>query len=204
MMEIANIVTTSNINVGPEFKVVPTVDDIIFKEIPTLIIGYGAICELYGAENINILKRNVTNKVFWTFARGEKRDIYDSDIEDFIRHAYKQYINNIKYVDLDIIQYKYRKLMYIVRKLLSLKDVIAYETNNNVIYIYSDNIIFGIDLGLLEYAGVNIVKVRDKIKDRSLVFLEGNEILMEYGNHLDRFDNDVKLIPFLYFINPHK
>ena len=203
-MEIANIVTTSNINVGPEFKVVPTVDDIIFKEIPTLIIGYGAICELYGAENINILKRNVTSKVFWTFARGEKRDIYDSDIEDFIRHAYKQYINNIKYVDLDIIQYKYRKLMYIVRKLLSLKDVIAYETNNNVIYIYSDNIIFGIDLGLLEYAGVNIVKVRDKIKDRSLVFLEGNEILMEYGNHLDRFDNDVKLIPFLYFINPHK
>ena len=59
-------------------------------------------------------------------------------------------------------------------------------------------------LNLVEYIGFDVDKVRKKVKDKSIVFLEGEEILIEYQNHLERLDNDIKLIPFLYSINPYE
>lgn len=203
-MEIANIISSKKLNVGPEFNVVENIDEIVFKELPTLIIGYDEICELYGEENVNVLKRNVTKNIFWTFKRTVKRQLYDVDLESFIRHAYKKATSNLNYVDLDLIQSSKSKIIKIIKHLLGLKDVISYESKNSVIYIYSNNIIFGIDLNLIEYVGFNPDKVREKIKDKSAVFLEGEEILIEYKNHLERLDNDIKLIPFLYFINPYE
>jgi len=203
-MEIANIVSSKKINVGPEFNVVENVDEIVFKDLPTLIIGFDEICDLYGEENVNVLKRNVSKSIFWTFNRNVKRQLYDTDLESFIRHSYKKATSKLNYVDLDLIQFSSGKILKIIRKLLTLNNVISYESKNSVIYIYSNNIIFGIDLNLVEYIGFDVDKVRKKVKDKSIVFLEGEEILIEYQNHLERLDNDIKLIPFLYSINPYE
>jgi len=202
-MEIANIVCIDKLNVGPEFNVVKSVDDIIYNNLPTLIVGYEMAIDLYGADNINVLKRNVNNKIFWTFRRTVERKIYEPDLEDFMRHAYKKAIENINYVDLDVIQFKPRKLYKITKKLLQLKNPISYKNDNDVIYVYSDNLIFGIDLKLLNYVGINTEKVEKKIIEKSKVFLVGNEILIEYNNHLERLNHDYKYVPFLYSINPH-
>lgn len=203
-MEIANIVSTSKINVGPEFNVVESMDEIVFTDLPTLIVGYDTTCDIYGEDNLNVLNRKIKKNIFWTFKRNEKRQICDVDIEDFIRYSYKQYIKRLNYVDLDFIQDKPIKTVKIVRKLLSISNPISYETENNVIYIYSDNIIFGLDLNVFEYIGLDVEKIRKKVKDNSLVYLKGSELLIEYDSHLDRLDNDVKLIPFLYSINPNE
>ena len=203
-MEIANIISSKKLNVGPEFNVVENIDEIVFKDLPTLIIGYEDICDIYGEENINVLKRNINKNVFWTYKRTTKRVLYDTDLESFIRYSYKKYMSKLNYVDLDLIQFSNRKILRIVKKLLTLNNVISYESKNSVIYIYSDNIIFGIDLNLINYIGFNIDKVRKKIKDKSVVFLEGDGILIEYKNYLERLDNDIKLIPVLYSINPHE
>ena len=203
-MEIANIVSTSKINVGPEFNVVESMDEIVYADLPTLIVGYDMTCDLYGEDNLNVLNRKIKKNIFWTFKRNEKRQICDVDIEDFIRYSYRQYTNKLNYVDLDLIQDNPIKIRKIVKKLLSLSNPISYETENNVIYIYSDNIIFGLDLNVFEYLELDIEKIRKKVKDNSSVFLSGTELLIEYANHLDRLDNDIKLIPFLYSINPNE
>jgi hypothetical protein len=202
-MEIANIVSETKINVGPEFNVVSSVDEIIFKNLPTLIIGYNTICDLYGVEKINVLKRNVTDKIFWTFKRNVKRNLYESDLEDFIRFSYNIYIDKISYVDLDVIQFSPQKLLKITRKILNLTNAISYKSEIGVIYIYSENIIFGVDLNTLKYVGLDIEKIENKIKEKSVVFLTGKEILIEYSNHLGRLENDLKYLPFLYSINPY-
>jgi len=203
-MEIANIVSTSKINVGPEFNVVESMDEIVYADLPTLIVGYDMTCDLYGEDNLNVLNRKIKKNIFWTFKRNEKRQICDVDIEDFIRYSYRQYTNKLNYVDLDLIQDNPIKIRKIVKKLLSLSNPISYETENNVIYIYSDNIIFGLDLNVFEYLELDIEKIRKKVKDNSSVFLSETELLIEYANHLDRLDNDIKLIPFLYSINPNE
>jgi len=203
-MEIANIVSSKKLNVGSEFNVVENIDEIVFKDLPTLIIGYDEICDLYGEDNVNVLKRNVTKNVFWTFKRTTKRQLYDTDLESFIRHSYKKATSKLNYVDLDLIQFSNGKILKIVKHLLTLNDVISYESENSVIYIYSNNITFGIDLNLVEYIGFDADKVRKRVKDKSIVYLEGEEILIEFQNHLERLDNDIKLIPFLYSINPYE
>ena len=203
-MEIANIVCTDKLNIGPEFNVVKSVDDIVYANLPLLIIGYDKAIELYGADNVNVLKRNINNKVFWTFGRTVERKIYEPDLEDFMRHAYKKAVENINFIDFDVIQFNNRKLLKIAKKLLNLKDPISYKTDNDIIYVYGENIIFGIDLKLLDFVGVDIEKVEKKIIEKSLVFLTGSEILIEYNNHLERLNYDYKYVPFLYSINPHE
>jgi len=202
-MEIANIVSETKINIGPEFNVVSLEDEIIFKNLPTLIIGYETVCDLYGKENINVLKRKINENIFWTFKRNVKRILYDPDIEDFIRHSYKTYVDRISYIDVDVIQFPTKKLIKITKKILELTDIISYKTDNNIIYLYSKNIIFGVDLNILKYVGFNIEKIERKIKEKSMVFLTGKEILIEYSNHLERLENDLKYLPFLYSINPY-
>lgn len=202
-MIIANIVSKDKINVGSEFDVVPTIDDIKFVNLPTLVIGYGVVCDFYGIEKVNVLNRTIVNNIFWTFDKNVKRGLYNSDIEDFIRYSYKKYVEDFTIVDLNLIQYSRRLIINIVRKLLSFKDAITYESENGVVYIYSEKIVIIVDLNIVEYVGFDIVKIREKIKEKSLVFLSGNEILIEYNSYMERLDNDIKLIPFLYSMIPH-
>jgi hypothetical protein len=49
-----------------------------------------------------------------------------------------------------------------------------------MLYLYGDNIIFGIDLKLLKFMGINTDKVLNKIKLKSTVFYDEIEILIEY------------------------
>jgi|TARA_R110000851_G_C13090816_1_gene566851 hypothetical protein len=203
-MEIANIVCKDVINIGPEFNVVDSVDDIIYTNLPTLVIGYEDAINLYGIDNINVLKRNIKRNLFWTFRRTVERKVYEPDVEAFIKYSYKKAIENINYVDVDVIQFSPNKLYKITKKILGLKQPLSYKSANNVIYIYSENLIFGVDINLLEYVGVDVEKVEKKIIDKSVVFLEGSEILIEYNNQLERLKYDYKFLPFLYSIkNPH-
>jgi len=199
---IANIVSENKINVGPEFNIVTNIGDVI-DGLPTLIVGYEPICELYGSDNITVLDRKISDNIFWTFKKNEKRNTYSSDLEDFIRYSYKKVVKDIKIVDFNPIQYSKKKNLNIFKKLLTVTDGISYESEKGVIYIYSNKIIFIIDLNLLEYADFDVIKIKKKIKDRSIVFLEGKEVLIEYNDYLERLDYDMKVLPFLYYIAPH-
>lgn len=203
-MEIANIVSYDSINIGPEFNVVQSMDDIVYNDLPTILIGHDLALANFNKDSINILNKQINKNTFWTLKRNVKRDVYSNDLESFIRFSYKNFINKINYVDLDFIQYSPKKLMKIVRKLYKLNNVISYKSNNNVIYIYSENLIFGIDLNTVKYLGMDVKKIETKIIEKSSVFLQGNEILIEYNNHLERLDKQIKYIPVLYSINPHE
>ena len=69
-----------------------------------------------------------------------------------------------------------------------------------MIYLYSDNLIFGIDLKLLKYIGLNVDKIKYKIKSMSNVFLSDDEILIEYKKCVETLNIKVRYIPYLYFV----
>lgn len=203
-MYIANIVTQDKINVGPEFNVIPIMSDLSENDLklPTLIIGYEVVCDLYGVDNIDLMDRQLTSKIFWTVRKNEKRMTYSDDLETFIRYAYKKSTDKLNFINLDLIMDSKSKLMKITRKILSINNAVAYESENNVIYLYHDNLIFMVDLNLISYVGLNPNKIRDTIKSICEKYLSGDDVLLEYRNHLDRLENEIKLIPFLYSINP--
>jgi hypothetical protein len=72
--------------------------------------------------------------------------------------------------------------------------------NKDMIYIYCDKYVFGIDLKLLKFVGYNNNKIEEKIIKKSKVFLSDNNIFIEYKIRLEMINNQIKYIPYLYSI----
>ena len=70
-----------------------------------------------------------------------------------------------------------------------------------MVYIYGDKLIFGIDLKQLRFIDADINRILLKIKHKCNVFLESNEILIEYKKNVERLEDKVRYIPYLYSIN---
>jgi hypothetical protein len=51
-----------------------------------------------------------------------------------------------------------------------------------------------------EFIGDDREKIISKIKELSDVFLHGNEIIIEYKDYMNMYENDYKYIPYLYSI----
>lgn len=199
-MGIGNIITLEEINLGSEFKIYNSLTNIENTSLPTLVIGCEFCKSLYGV-NLDFNTCNVKDNIYWTFTKKELRKNYFNDLEKFIQLSFEESVKKIKYVYLDLIISNYRTNKKIIKKLISLDKPISY-LKGDMIYIYSNNIIFGVDLNLVDMVEYNRNKIIKKIKDKSLVFLEGSEILLEYGEYMERLKNNYKFIPYIYsFVN---
>ena len=199
-MKIANILSTTKIEAPEDFNIVKSSSDLI-DGLPTLIVGYDYVNKHY--HDFDITNIQLEPNLYWTFKKTEKRDKFDEDLRWFIRKVYEDLTDKLIYLFVDPIQHKPRTLRKIVKKILSLNDVITYQ-HNEMFYVYSDNLIFGIDLKLLKYLGFNTDKIKEKIKSISNVFLIDDEILIEYKKCIETLNNRVRNIPYLYFIRNGK
>lgn len=196
-MKIGNIVSKTKISVSEDFNVVESLDD-INPELPTLLIGMDYVSKNY--PDYDITDRKLGPKLYWTFKKTENRSLQEDDINKFMYQAYLDLISDVNYVYVDAILFGKQKLRKIIKKILSLTKSVAYK-DNNMIYIYGDKLIFGIDLKQLCFIDANINRIMLKIKHKCNVFLESNEILIEYKKNVERLENKVRYIPYLYSIN---
>lgn len=194
---IANIVSNEKISVSDDFNVVKSMDEIIHG-LPTLIVGFDFVNKNY--PDFDIMNFKLSDKFYWTFKRTEKRDKFYQDLNLFVYTVYKDLTKDIKYLFIDPIQYRRSTLVKIIKKIHSLKNIVTY-VNGNMIYMYDEGIIFGVDLKLLKYIGLNIDKIKNKIMSASSCFLSDDKILIEYKKTVEILDNQLRYIPFLYSIN---
>jgi hypothetical protein len=195
-MKVANIVSVNKVNVSDDFNVVGSLNNII-QGLPTLIVGIETVIKEF--QDFDILKIEIKEGFYWTFRRTDRRDKYQEDLAWFIRKVYNDRMKDIIYVFVDPIQYRAGTLRKIVKKILTITDVTTY-VHDEMIYIYGENLIFGVDLKLLRYMGVDIVKIKNKIKRISKYFLDDIKILIEYKKDVETLGNKVRYIPCLYTI----
>jgi hypothetical protein len=195
-MKLANIVTTVSINVTKDFNVVKSLDEII-QGLPTLIIGWDYVKKNY--DNYDISDRTLGPNLYWTFKKTEKRDLHEEDIYKFTQLIYNNLIKEISYVFIDPIITKKRVIKKILKKIHNTQDIVSYH-HNGMVYMYGDKIIFGVDLNLIEFIGLDTNRILSKIKDKSKYFLIKNTIFIEYKNKVENLDNQVKYVPYLYSI----
>ncbi len=195
-MIVANIVTNNNINVDKYFNVVVTLDEII-QGLPTLVIGWDIVKTIN--PDADFIDKKLSEEIFWTFKKNERRDIFEEDLYNFINYSYNKLINNIDYKFIDLISYSETELKNIFKYIKNVKNVVGYRYKN-MIYIYSENIIYGLDTKLVEFVGYNVNDTLNKIISYFNVFLENEEILIEYKDIIDVLNNEVKYIPYLYSI----
>ena len=193
---VANIVSKNTINVSQDFNVVDSMDNIIHG-LPTLIVGIDLTESLY--PDFDILEMCVSENVYWTFKKTEKRDKFNHDLDWFITKVYSDLVSDINYVFIDLLQYRRTTLIKIIRKIHSLKNIVTY-IHNEMVYIYGEKIVFGLDLKLVRYLGLDVDKIKRKINLISTDFLDDEDILIEYKNIVEYLGGKIRYIPYLYTI----
>lgn len=196
-MLLGNIVSTQELKIQGYFNVVDSLDKII-QGIPTLIVGWKFIKDKF--PNYNITERKLDSLTYWTFNKTERRDIFNDDLDSFTQECYNRLISNVKYIYVDPIQDTKSRIYKILRKIYKSNRIFAYR-HEDMVYLSIDDLIFGIDLKILSFIGFNTDKIIAKIKSISTAFLIDDDILIEYKNHIDNLDDQVKYTPFLYSIN---
>lgn len=171
-------------------------DDIIHG-LPTLILGFDYVNKHY--PDFDVMDRKLGENLYWTVKRTEKRDKYEEDLSWFVTKVLTDLISEISYVFVDPIQYNFRTIRKVIRKFHAMENKVTYQ-NGQMLYIYADKIIFGVDLKLLKYIGLDYNKIKEKIIKKSLVFLTNDKILIEYKNTVAELDNQVRYIPYLFSI----
>jgi len=193
---IANIVSKNSVDVSQDFNVVDSIDNIILG-IPTLIVGFDLTESLY--PDFDVLDICVKDNIYWTFKKIEKRDKFNEDLDWFITKVYSDLIKDVNYLFVDPILLKPKTLIKIVRKIYSIENIITYKYND-MLYIYGDKIVFGVDLKLFKFIGFDVKKLKDKINHISTDFLDDDDILIEYKNIVETLGNSVRYIPYLFSI----
>jgi hypothetical protein len=196
MRKIANIVSDNTIDVSEIFNVVKTMDE-IQHGLPTLIVGLDLADKLY--PDFDITNICLAPNVYWTFKKTQKRDKYAEDLNFFINKVYTDMLKGVTYYFVDLIQNQTKTLKRVIKKIREFKHITTY-IHKDMVYLYSDNLIFGIDLKLARYVGMDVDKLISKIKLISTVFLTNDEILIEYKKNLEEMEFQARYIPYLVSI----
>jgi len=195
-MFIGNIVTKSIIKSHDKFNVVDSLDKII-ESLPTLIIGWEIVKEIN--PDADFCNRKLSDNINWTFTLNEKRNLYEEDLYYFIEECHNKLISKVTYKYIDFVLTNDDDLADTFKNIKNSEKNIAFKFDN-MIYIYSSNYLFGIDLNIISFVGRNTDKLINYLKTFINVFLEDSNILIEYKGYMDMLNNQVKYIPYLYSI----
>jgi hypothetical protein len=197
-MYLANIITDEPIQVKNNLIKVITNDNLtIDSAIPTLVIGLENVKKI--SNNLSYTNRKLSETLFWTFTKKEKRQLHDEDIYNFISSVYNKIKKTHTYEYFDFFIGNEKLIGKKINHLLKSGKLVSFMYNE-MVYLYIDKYIYGVNLNQLIYLEKDVNKLINKIKTESKVFLENNEIIIEYKGHLDLLDNEVKYVPALYSI----
>ena len=170
----------------------------IDPSIPTLIVGKQLAVEMFGADKVKVLNKNIDKNISWTFLKTERRSDFEKDISNFKNDVMRRITKSVKYYYVDVITSSAYKMMRFVRMLADGRPKNVFIRNNNM-YIYVDKWVFGVSLDDIEYIGINRNKVFSFIKRlRNVRFVYDNK---NWSIELKRetFDNAI-IVPYISFV----
>jgi len=192
-MIIGNIVTNEEIK-DDKYNICNNIKD-VNPNFPTLIIGWSLVKEIYGENEVSIINKKINEDTFWTFNTKERKVDLEIDINSFKKKCLNHIESKITYIFIDIIHDNKKKIKKIIKKIYSLKNIISF-VDKEIIYIYDENLVFGIDLTILNFLGININKIIDKVNNISTITLSKNEIFNKCIRCVE--NNNKKIIPYIY------
>lgn len=170
----------------------------IDPSIPTLVVGKQLAVEMFGADKVKVLNKNIDKNISWTFLKTERRSDFEKDISNFKNDVMRRITKSVKYYYVDVITSSAYKMMRFVRMLADGSPKTVFIRNNNM-YIYVDKWVFGVSLDDIEYIGIDRNKVFSFIKRlRNVRFVYDNK---NWSIELKRetFDNAI-IVPYISFV----
>ena len=166
--------------------------------IPTLVIGKKNIQDIVGVDNVHFLDKHINTNLSWTFAKTEQRNEYEKDLKNFNKKIINKLINDIEYKFFNIFTLPFSVIKAFIKFMYGNKQKVIYQTNN-MLYIYCENIVYGISLTDLNYIGIKKDKMMSKIKSNQCNKVLNNDYFLTKS--LKKFTNKNKMIvPYVFFL----
>lgn len=170
----------------------------IDNDTPTLIIGKKIAISIYGQDKIKALNKQITDNVFWTYSKTEKRNVYESDIVKFNKYLIKKISKDVVYKYFNIFTEPYTNIKILLDYVNSYKDKVFYVTDKNI-YIYNKKKVYGISFDDLFYVGITKEKALGYIKRNPYNYLIQGDSFLNF--HTKKYlENNCIIVPYLYFM----
>jgi hypothetical protein len=158
----------------------------IDNSLPTLIVGWKFLKEYYPDLDVNILTHRIKkDKLYWEFSFDENKSSHIDGVQNFIENLpYFYYTPKFKYKNLDPVFYQ-------INNNQELFDIIPkkingfYKFKDRMLYILSNNEIYGLDLEMYNFFKFNIQGILDRlisICNGSITYDSEGKIYQKYYN----------------------
>ena len=194
-MFIGNIVTTDKIVLEEEFKIVSSITECI-PNLPILIIGWKQTKDTI--DGVSILRKHITKNTYWTFTPSERKVEYEQDIEDFKTLCYNNIGTHLHYVYIDPIHTNKTTIKKILYKIYSFNKSISYISEGNMLYIHEENLVFGVDLNIMELIGIDKSKILTKIQTLPQSVLIRKQVFNKCKSLVTKINKNNKILPYIY------
>lgn len=195
MKYIANIITKSRLDVGEYINISKDITKVDLT-IPTLIIGWAMVKEIY--PNADILNKQISETVYWTYSNREKRQEYEPDLAKFIKNAFSRLETSIKYVFFNVLTNPLSRNKCLLKYINSPIIKIVYITDKHI-FIYDSKQVTGVSLSDLEFYGFERERIINILKRNSYNKLVFSDSFLNFKIKRSIGDNG-KIVPFLYSI----
>jgi hypothetical protein len=145
-------------------------------------------------DKASILRKKISDGLYWTFSTSEKRKIFEEDLKKFIKRSHDDLVKGIKHFNIDPINYKINTTEELIEKMKSLAGGFAYLYSDKVVYVYHNFNLFSIDLDQLDFIGFDRGKVLSKLEEDT-IFVKNED--KNFKNELKYLN--IKYIPYLMF-----
>lgn len=175
MKHIANILTDEPFEPWELYNIVKLPEE-LEENIPTLIISWEKTKELY--PETSIIEWKITDNVYWTYGKYEKRDRYEENIKKFQDLCVKKVLESITYKFYDVLTNSEARFSAFLN-LLKLDNPKTIYVSGDMMYIYIENNpkIIGLSLRDCDYINPSYKKQLFSVvySSKSIDILKNNE-----------------------------
>ena len=200
-MKIANIIyekeLVNHTNAGfVDYINKPTQYIDIDTSLPTLYVGWKFMksCNPNNdtIKNVNILKKVIIkNRLYWEYSFGENKASHIKGVELFVNDSPKLFFNSkYEYVNIDPVFHQLKTIDDLL-KICPPEIDVSYNYKNELIYLLSDNKIFGINLNMFEFFKFDINTIIEQFGGRTnkVNYDPNGDFYVENHKLFPNFDN---------------
>ena len=172
-MKLIKITTEDSNLIKPYMTEIMSFDEGVIE----IIVGYD-LAKKMGA---TILNHKIKKNVYWTFSPREKRKIFEEHIKSFVQESIQSIISEIKIKNINPLDFK-DQTDYLNHLKKNINGCSGYLYSDRL-YIYCDNLIQHIDIGLLKFLSwdiINEVKSLLKVKEYERIPKELENLNVKY------------------------
>lgn len=170
--------------------------DSIDYNVPTLIVGKEFAEEIFGKEKIKVLDKKIDNNIFWCFGKFERRDEYESSLNEFNNYIISELLNSVDYTFFSIFNHNLTDKKNLISFLKNESKKIIYILDDHI-YINFDKKVLGLSLKEFEYVGLDRNKILRMIYGNKSNYIIENDCFLSKKFKSLIGDNNI-VIPYLF------